>query len=102
MLISKPGEIHCDDRPGSDYDLSLYRDHDGANVGIDAGRMGNEARFVNDYRGIMAKPNAVFSDVDAESGEMRMSIWSAGQEIKKGEEILVSYGKAWWRAREDK
>ncbi|KAG6815857.1 hypothetical protein H0H87_010713 [Tephrocybe sp. NHM501043] len=98
-IIDYLGEIHCDDRPDSDYDLSLYRDHDGANVGIDASTMGNEARFINDYRGIMAKPNAVFSDMETTFGEKRMSIWSSGQEIKKGDEILVSYGKAWWRAR---
>ncbi|GLB36436.1 putative SET (Su(var)3-9, Enhancer-of-zeste, Trithorax) domain containing protein [Lyophyllum shimeji] len=99
-VIDYIGEIHCDDRPDSDYDLSLYRGHDGVNAGIDASRMGNEARFVNDYRGIAAKPNAVFSDLKTPLGEMRMSIWSSGQEIKKGEEILVSYGKAWWRARQ--
>ena len=29
-----------------------------------------------------------------------MSIWTDGEEIKKGDEILVSYGKAWWRARQ--
>ncbi|KAG5733061.1 hypothetical protein E4T56_gene3561 [Termitomyces sp. T112] len=99
-IIDYIGEIHCDDRPDSDYDLSVYRGHDGADVGIDASRMGNEARFINDYRGIMAKPNAIFSDVDTILGEKRMSIWSSGQEIRKGEEILVSYGKSWWRARE--
>lgn len=94
-----PGEIHCDDRPNSDYDLSLHRSQDGIHVGIDASVMGNEARFINDYRGVRSKPNAVFSDVKTDSGAMRMSIWSSGEEIKKGEEILVSYGKAWWRAR---
>ncbi|KAF8078283.1 hypothetical protein FPV67DRAFT_1557639 [Lyophyllum atratum] len=99
-IIEYIGEIHCDDRPDSDYDLSLHRNHEGVNVGIDASRMGNEARFINDYRGIMVKPNAIFSDLKTSSGEMRMSIRSSGQEIKKGEEILVSYGKAWWRARE--
>ncbi|KAG6820773.1 hypothetical protein H0H93_012037 [Arthromyces matolae] len=102
MTLTHPayGEIHCDDRPNSDYDLSLYRSQDGTNVGIDASSIGNEARFINDYRGIMPKPNAIFSDVETGSGEKRMSIWSSGQEIKKGDEILVSYGKAWWRARE--
>ncbi|KAF5377579.1 hypothetical protein D9615_005146 [Tricholomella constricta] len=98
-IIDYIGEIHCDDRPDSDYDLSLYRGHDGVNVGIDASKMGNEARFINDYRGVTAKPNAIFSDTKTPWGEMCMIVCSSGQEIKKGEEILVSYGKAWWRAR---
>lgn len=50
----------------------------------------------------MLRPNAIFSDAETVFGEKRMSIWSSGQQIKKGEEILVSYGKSWWRARESK
>ena len=61
--------------------------------------MGNEARFINDYRGIKPKPNALFKDGRTARGELRISIWSANEPIRKGEEILVSYGKSWWRAR---
>lgn len=93
------GEIHCDDRPDSDYDLSLHRFQDGISVGIDASRMGNEARFINDYRGVANKPNALFIDGRTTSAELRMGVWSSGEGIKKGEEILLSYGKTWWRAR---
>jgi hypothetical protein len=60
---------------------------------------GNEARFINDYRGIKARPNAMFGDRRTVTGELRMSVWSSSEGVKKGEEILVSYGKAWWRAR---
>lgn len=66
---------------------------------MDAGRMGNEARFVNDFRGIRDKPNAVFADRWSEFGDLRMGIWSSHEGIKKGDEIVVSYGKAWWLAR---
>ncbi|KAF8971505.1 hypothetical protein BDZ97DRAFT_1650971 [Flammula alnicola] len=100
-IVDYIGEIHCDDRPDSDYDLSLCRLPDGLSVGIDATTMGNEARFVNDYRGISKKPNAIFVDGRSSSGEMKMSIWSSGEEIKKGEEMLVSYGKSWWRYRSE-
>jgi SET domain-containing protein len=99
-IIDYVGELHCDDRD-SDYDLSLYRSQDGVNVGIDASTMGNEARFINDYRGVRDKPNAAFADGRTASGELRMSVWSGGQAIKKGDEILVSYGKGWWRARQE-
>lgn len=93
------GEIHCDERPDSDYDLSLCRLPDGISVGIDANIMGNEARFVNDYRGISDKPNAVFLEGKTPSFDLKIAIWSSTEEIKKGQEILVSYGKSWWRSR---
>ena len=68
-------------------------------AGIDALLVGNEARFVNDYRGIRLKPNAVFEERRTTAGELRMSVWSGNDPIKKGYEILVSYGKGWWQAR---
>ena len=98
-IVDYAGEVHCDDRPGSDYDLSLYRDASGLSAGIDALLVGNEARFVNDYRGIKLKPNAVFEERRTTAGELRMSVWSGNDPIKKGDEILVSYGKGWWQAR---
>ncbi|KAG8220032.1 hypothetical protein J3R82DRAFT_1045 [Butyriboletus roseoflavus] len=76
-----------------------YIGEDGVNVGIDASGMGNESRFINDYRGIRDKPNAEFVEYQTTGGELRMSIWSKGDGIKKGEEILVSYGKSWWLTR---
>ncbi|KAF6766220.1 SET domain protein [Ephemerocybe angulata] len=100
LILDYIGEIHCDDRPESDYDLSLHRFPDGTSVGVDASRFGNEARFTNDYRGVQSKPNAVFTDYRTNTGELRMCIRSR-QEIKKGEEILVSYGKSWWSNRTD-
>ncbi|TEB39356.1 SET domain protein, partial [Coprinellus micaceus] len=100
FILDYIGEVHCEDRPESDYDLSLHRFPDGLSVGIDASRVGNEARFTNDYRGVQKKPNAFFTDYRTQSGELRMCIKSRG-EIKKGEEILISYGKSWWSNRED-
>jgi len=96
------GEVHADVREASDYDLSLFRTQEGISIGVDAQKMGNEARFINDYRGVAAKPNAIFEEVRTEDGELRMGIRSGTAEIKKGEEILVSYGKGWWKARTDK
>ncbi|KAJ3783793.1 hypothetical protein GGU10DRAFT_359827 [Lentinula aff. detonsa] len=93
------GEIHADERLTSDYDLSLVRLQSGESIGIDASTTGNEARFINDYRGVKVKPNAVFIDYRTDSGELRMGIWAANEDIKKGNELLVSYGKAWWKAR---
>lgn len=73
--------------------------------------MGNEARFVNDYRGIRGEgPNAEFREVLFGSGERGMGVWVMGTGkkggkgkagIKKGEEIVVSYGRGFWKARVD-
>ena len=93
----------------SDYDLSLDRE---LGVGIDSAKMGNEARFINDYRGIGSAPNAEFREAWFWTGqgkpERRMGVFvlSAGKSgkrakgIGKGEEVLVSYGKGFWKERD--
>ena len=117
-LLDYLGEVHCDNRQSSDCDLSLYRTPDGlVSVGVDASAMGNEGRFVNDYRGIRTRPNAQFEERRADNGELRMTVWTGSEAIRKGEEILVStgvnsntlsltvlhpqvsYGKSWWSHR---
>ncbi|KAH9853064.1 SET domain protein [Lenzites betulinus] len=100
LIMDYIGEVHCDDRPESDYDLSLYRSSDSVSVGIDAQLLGNEARFINDYRGVKARPNAIFQDRRTDTGELRMSVWTGADAVRKGEELLVSYGKSWWRERQ--
>ncbi|KIH91252.1 hypothetical protein SPBR_01852 [Sporothrix brasiliensis 5110] len=102
----------------SDYDLWLDRE---ADVAVDADRQGNEARFINDYRGT-GKPraNAEFREVwDPRRGERGMAVFvlpagkrallqaaANGQSsstvggIAQGDEILVSYGKGFWEMRQ--
>jgi len=89
---------------GSDYDLWLDR---AADVAVDAARAGNEARFVNDFRGVPGaggRANAEFREVwDPRRGERAMAVFAArGRSggIAKGEEVLVSYGKGFWEVRE--
>lgn len=65
-----PGTVDDDDHQRrqqhshaeSDYDLWLSRD---ADVAVDAARCGNEARFVNDYRGVpgAVRANAEFREI---------------------------------------
>lgn len=97
------GEVHVDERPESDYDLMLMASgREDRSVGVDAQFMGNEARFVNDYRGTGAKrANVEFRERVVE-GELRMAVWSGSEEIKRGTELVVSYGKGWWEARQGK
>ena len=109
------GYVHptAETDPDSDYDLSLDRELQGG-VGIDARRMGNEARFINDYRGIPERmkkiggtgkggkpgPNVLFSERVVEgTGERRLCIVVGKEKIKKGEELCVSYGKGFWKER---
>lgn len=98
-IIDYIGEVHTDDRPNSNYDISLMRTSEGVSVGVDASCVGNEARFINDYRGVAARPNALFEERRNSRGELCMAVWSGKDEIKKGQEILVSYGKSFWQAR---
>lgn len=108
----------CDDDydyAKSDYDLWLDRD---ADLAVDAARMGNEARFVNDYRGVPGrggkKANAEFRVVwdPRRTGERCMAVFvlPAGKRAKGkarvvgiacGEEVLVSYGRGFWQGRRE-
>jgi len=112
FIVPYLGYVHNkdDEDPASDYDLSLDRE---LGIGVDATKMGNEARFINDYRGVGPPgPNAEFREVwlDVGSGEpekiMGVYVLSAGKSgkrakgIAKGEEVLVSYGKGFWDERQ--
>jgi hypothetical protein len=88
-------------------------------LSIDAELMGNETRMINDYRGISKtkKPNVIFEQYRHEDA-LRMGIFvvnagnlgtflgmtkqeklSNAQSIKitKGTELLLSYGKGFWK-----
>ena len=112
------GDVHTnsmsDTDPHSDYDLSYDRD---IGLSVDAARSGSEARFANDYRGVVERPNSEFRDCFVQvksdkrsSGlkwERRVGIFvlSAGKAgkrkagVKAGEEILITYGKGYWEGR---
>lgn len=114
LILPYVGELHPADaaaHSSSDYDLWLDRSGD---VAVDAARMGNEARFVNDYRGVpdAVRPNAEFGEVwDVRRGEKGMAVFvlpagkkakdKGGGGIAKGQEILVSYGRGFWEKRRE-
>jgi hypothetical protein len=111
FILPYLGYVHdqTDMNETSDYDLSLDRE---LGIGVDATMMGNEARFINDYRGVSTAPNAEFRDIlfDVGAGkvEKRVGVFvlSAGKSgkrakgIGRGQEILVSYGKGFWTERQ--
>lgn len=105
------GVVHLEKEADSqsDYDLSLERHEDGEVVGIDATTRGNEARFVNDYRGWAERPNAEFQlrswEVKDGQGKVvgvgrRMAIWAGPKGVEKGAELCVSYGRGFWMERQ--
>jgi hypothetical protein len=111
FILPYLGYVHdqTDTDEASDYDLSLDRE---IGIGVDASKMGNEARFINDYRGVSTAPNAEFRDiyvqVTSNKVEKRVGVFvlSAGKSgkrakgIGRGQEILVSYGKGFWTERQ--
>ena len=117
FIIAYLGLIHTnadtDTDPHSNYDLSLDRE---LGLSIDATAAGNEARFINDYRGIADRANAEFRDcwvqmaaVGAERArwERRIGVFvlGAGRAGKRaagigvGQEVLVNYGRSFWSKR---
>ncbi|KAG9676029.1 hypothetical protein KCU99_g9059, partial [Aureobasidium melanogenum] len=114
FILPYIGRMHTnkpeDTDPNSEYDISLDRDLD---LAQDAAKSGNEARFINDYRGIADAPNAEFRDIWVQTAEKKWERWigiftvTTGKSgmrkngIRPGEEILVSYGKGFWKDKKD-
>lgn len=76
----------------SDYTLHMH-----TQFSIDAEFYGNEARFINDYRGVCPKPNVEFVLVKID-GVLGMAVRSLS-DIEKGTELALSYGKGFWKER---
>ncbi|KAG0325924.1 hypothetical protein BGZ99_010377 [Dissophora globulifera] len=83
--------------PESDHTLYLSND-----LNLDASVHGNHGRFVNDFRGIRSHkegPNVGWDLYrDAETGQIRMGC-KVLKKIRRGKEILCTYGKAYWKSR---
>ena len=90
---------------------SSYRtDHSSHNLfasilqacGSSANHFGNEGRFVNDYRNTGRRANVEFRLRRDRRGELRQGIFVAAKEgVTAGDELLISYGKSFWRSRVD-
>ncbi|CAO3639787.1 unnamed protein product [Cunninghamella blakesleeana] len=82
-------------------DTSDYVLRYGIDLSIDAEKYGNEGRFCNDFRGVASGPNVCFLNyLDEQNQRIRVGIFVLGnKKIKKGEELLVTYGKSFWTNR---
>ncbi|KAI9295327.1 hypothetical protein K502DRAFT_315898 [Neoconidiobolus thromboides FSU 785] len=78
----------------SDYVLSFLNVYS-----VDADKMGNEARYINDYRNIASKPNCEFREFfDLNTMELAMGVFTLC-DISNNQELLINYGKAFWKKR---
>ena len=77
-------------------------------LACDANTYGNEARMINDFRNTGRYPNVEFNLRRDKCGELRQGVYVKSTKdarqigfdgIKKDEEILISYGKSYWRSR---
>ena len=96
-----------DQNKQSDY-VSDFGEH--SELACDADALGNEARFLNDFRNTGRYPNVEFNFRRDKHGEFRQGVYvkevkeakeKGFDGIKKDEELLVSYGKSYWRSRVD-
>lgn len=105
FILDYVGQVVLDSQASqtSDYTMSFIKGLSGniQDLAIDAEKVGNEARFINDFRGIAQEPNAKFENYRNTLGKVCVGVWvlkRAGK-IKKGDEITVSYGKGFWANR---
>ncbi|KAL9939128.1 hypothetical protein V8E36_001941 [Tilletia maclaganii] len=121
------GEVHTETETDdtSEYDAKVWvkadEVGDGAEgggtgqdigLGIDATRMGNVTRFINDFRGIAQRANVTFEEWPSFSLDNNESLHGGGfspqprglalytlERVEAGAELCVSYGKGFWEAR---
>ena len=72
-------------------------------LSCDANHFGNEARYINDFRNTGKHPNVEFNYRRDKNGELRQGVYVKTQKgfegIQQHEELLISYGKSYWRGR---
>ena len=95
FIIDYIGYIHTESESDhtSDYDIHFID-----NLSIDAKTIGNQGRFINDYRGISVRPNCIFKEY-FDGKHLRLGVFAANVTISKGQELMVTYGKGFWQHR---
>jgi len=83
-------------RVSSDYVAAVFKSATWTPA-IDAGGAGNETRFINDFRGNeQGRANCCFSQTYIAGRPALMVVVT--QDVHEGEELLVDYGEAFWKA----
>ncbi len=89
---------------GSEYIMSLPVPQKGGgtlHVDVDAEKVGNESRFINDYRSVAKRPNVQFHYYRSEhAGEAAVGVVVLAP-IAAGDELLIDYGEEYWPQHEE-
>lgn len=75
---------------------SVYAAHLSAGLVVDATAVGSEGRFANDSSGIADAPNCCLGVFDCPMTGRTLVCVRTVVPIKRGEELLVSYGDGYW------
>ncbi|MFS8159392.1 MAG: SET domain-containing protein-lysine N-methyltransferase, partial [Candidatus Roizmanbacteria bacterium] len=63
---------------------------------VDAGKIGNNVRYINHYENIDEKPNVIFLTADFRLGGFAVVQVQTLIDIAAGTELLADYGKDYW------
>jgi SET domain-containing protein len=80
----------------TNLDNSLYLVPYGDKYDIDASKIGNEMRFINDYRNIANRPNVTLAKAYCQVTGMPFVAVVAICDIQSGTELVANYGKLYW------
>ena len=78
------------------YAMTLDAPEADVELQIDAKHVGNESRFINDFRGVAPRPNVAF----VTTADVTKGLWVDVQVIEPisaGDEIVVDYGDSFSR-----
>lgn len=81
------------------YSQFIMSPDDGTQVVYDAKDIGNEMRFLNDYRGIAKQNNVCMGEREIIYKWVTARPILTTREILAGEELLLDYGEAYWTAQ---
>lgn len=90
------GRVSEAENRSSDYVVD-FGEH--SELALDGLTMGSEARFINDYRNTGRHPNVEFRLWRGQRGELRQGVFVCAKRVREGDELLISYGRSYWKAR---
>jgi len=91
FVIHYIGQVIAEENSDDDSEYSMRLE---SGILCDATHFGNKARFINHYHGIEKAPNCKFHRYkDEKTGVIRVGVYVLKRKIRKGQEILVNYGR---------
>lgn len=96
-ILEYTGLVQFDELIDQDSDYAI---HFHGPLSIDATACGNESRAINDFRGIVSKPNVAFDTYRCSATNIvKVGVFTLNNPIRPGEELVVTYGRDFWSQR---